>query len=103
MQWHRLGLIYYHYPSDHYMIIIWSPLYSIYIYIFYVQLFNFKGNEKSLFIAIKVKLLIYTVMAKNIGTIGKYDQRRLWKLICIVNPFDLLFKKFTKIDPSIGE
>ncbi len=33
----------------------------------------------------------YTVMAKNIGTLGKYDQRRLWKLICIVNPFDLLF------------
>ncbi len=32
-------------------------------------------------------------MAKNIGTLGKYDQRRLWKLICIVNPFDLLLKK----------
>ncbi len=31
-----------------------------------------------------------TVMAKNIGTLGKYDQRRLWKLISIVNPFDLL-------------
>ncbi len=30
-------------------------------------------------------------MAKNIGTLGKYDQRRLWKLICIVNPFDLFF------------
>ncbi len=36
-------------------------------------------------------------MAKNIGTLGKYDQRILWKLICIVNPFDLLFKKITKI------
>ncbi len=35
-------------------------------------------------------------MAKNIGTLGKYDQRRLWKWICIVNPFDLLFKKITK-------
>ncbi len=32
-------------------------------------------------------------MAKNIGTLGKYDQRRLWKLICIVNPFDLFQKK----------
>ncbi len=32
-------------------------------------------------------------MAKNIGTLGEYDQRRLWKLICIVNPFDLLLKK----------
>ncbi len=31
-------------------------------------------------------------MAKNIGTLDKYDQRRLWKLICIVNPFDHLFK-----------
>ncbi len=30
-------------------------------------------------------------MAKNIDTFGKYDQRRLWKLICIVNPFDILF------------
>ncbi len=30
-------------------------------------------------------------MAKNIGTLGKIDQRRLCKLICIVNPFDLLF------------
>ncbi len=28
-------------------------------------------------------------MAKNIGALGKYDQRRLWKLICIVNPFEL--------------
>ncbi len=28
-------------------------------------------------------------MAKNIGTLDKYDQRRLWKRICIVNP---LFK-----------
>ncbi len=36
---------------------------------------------------------IYTVMAKNIGTLDhKYDQRRLWKLICIVNPFDLLLQ-----------
>ncbi len=32
-------------------------------------------------------------MAKNIGTLGKYDQRRLWQLICIVNPFDLLLKE----------
>ncbi len=36
-------------------------------------------------------------MAKNIATLGKYDQRSLWKLICIVNAFDLLFKKITKI------
>ncbi len=39
----------------------------------------------------------YTVVAKNIGTLGKYDQKRLWKWICIVKPFDLLFKKITKI------
>ncbi len=38
-----------------------------------------------------------TVMAKNIGTFGKYDQ-----YICIVNPFDLLFKKKSqKIPPFI--
>ncbi len=32
-------------------------------------------------------------MAKNISTLGKYDQRRLWKCIRIVNPYDLLFFK----------
>ncbi len=31
-------------------------------------------------------------MVRIIGTLGKYDQRRLWKWTCI-NPFDLLFKK----------
>ncbi len=35
-------------------------------------------------------------MAKNIGTLGKYDQRRLWKLIWIVNSFDLLFLFFSQ-------
>ncbi len=34
-----------------------------------------------------------TVVVRIVGTLGKYDQRRLWKLICIVNPFYLLFKK----------
>ncbi len=37
-----------------------------------------------------IYLHTYTVMAKNIGTLGKYDQRRLRKWICIVNPFELL-------------
>ncbi len=32
-------------------------------------------------------------MAKNIGNLGKCDQRWLWKFICIVNPFDILFVK----------
>ncbi len=41
-------------------------------------------------------------MAKNTGTLGKYDQISLWKCICIVNPFDLLFKNVTKIEPFIG-
>ncbi len=36
-------------------------------------------------------------MDENIGTLGKYDQRRLWKLIYIVNPFDILLKKITKV------
>ncbi len=31
-------------------------------------------------------------MAKNIGTLDKYDQRKLWKCICIVNPLDIFFK-----------
>ncbi len=35
-------------------------------------------------------------MDKNIGTLGKYDQRWLWKLICIVNPFYLSLKKKSK-------
>ncbi len=34
-----------------------------------------------------------TVMAKNIGTLGKYDQRRLWKLISIVKTFWSFIKK----------
>ncbi len=34
---------------------------------------------------------IYTVMAKNVGTLDKYYQRRLLQFICIVNPFYLLF------------
>ncbi len=28
--------------------------------------------------------LWYTVMAKNIGTLGKYDQGRLWKVIALL-------------------
>ncbi len=35
-------------------------------------------------------IYVYIVVVRIIGTLGKY-QRRLWKLICIVNPFDLLF------------
>ncbi len=37
-------------------------------------------------------------MAKIICTLGKYDQRRLWKCICFVNAFDLLFKKKLSLD-----
>ncbi len=40
-------------------------------------------------------------MDENIGTLGKYDQIRLWKLICIVNPFDILFKKLQKSNLSL--
>ncbi len=43
----------------------------------------------------------YTVPSTNIGTLGKYEQRRLWKLICIVYLFYLSFKKFTKFQPII--
>ncbi len=41
-------------------------------------------------------------MAKNISTLGKYDQRRVWKLIWLVNHFDILLTKFTEILPFIG-
>ncbi len=50
---------------------------------------------------IYIYIYIYTVMAKNIGTLGKYDQRRLWKWICIVNPFELLLKKSQKFNLSL--
>ncbi len=40
-------------------------------------------------------------MAKNISTLGKYDQRSLWKCICIVNPFDLLLKNSQKSNLSL--
>ncbi len=45
----------------------------------------FAGNTCSLFIFSNP-----TVVVRIIGTLGKYDQRRLWKLICIVNYFDYL-------------
>ncbi len=35
-------------------------------------------------------------MVKNIVTLGNYDQRRLWKLIFIVYPFDLSLKEIHK-------
>ncbi len=38
-----------------------------------------------------------TVMAKNIGTLCKFDQKRLWKLICIVSPFDLFLSQKSNI------
>ncbi len=44
---------------------------------------------------------VCTVSSTNIGTLGKYDQRQLWKKICIVYPFYLSFKKFTKFQPII--
>ncbi len=40
-------------------------------------------------------------MVKNIGMLRKYDQRRLWKLICIVNPFDQFFFNHTKSNLSL--
>ncbi len=45
-----------------------------------------------IYIYIYTHTYTYTFRAKNIGTLGKNYQRRLWKLICIVNLFDLLFK-----------
>ncbi len=46
-------------------------------------------------------IYLHTLMAKNIGTLGKYDQRRLRKLICIINPFDLWLKKSQKSNLSL--
>ncbi len=42
---------------------------------------------------------MHTVMAKNIGTLGKYDQRRLWKLIILI--FYLFLKKSHKSNFSL--
>ncbi len=39
----------------------------------------------------------HTVMAKFIGTLCKYDQRRLWKFISIIYPFDIFLQILTKI------
>ncbi len=36
-------------------------------------------------------MCVYTHMVRIVGTLGNYDQRRLWKKMCIVNPFDLFF------------
>ncbi len=40
-------------------------------------------------------------MVRIIGTLGKYDQRRLWKLICIVNLLVFYFKKSQKSNLSL--
>ncbi len=45
----------------------------------------------TLYVRVLFLFIMYTVMAKNIGTLCEYDQRRLWRLIFIVNPFDTLF------------
>ncbi len=51
-----------------------------------------KGLKGACLMLVSGKWLICGQMAKNISTLGKYDQRKLWKWICI-NPFDLLYKK----------
>ncbi len=40
-------------------------------------------------------------MVRIIGTLGKYDQKRLWKLNCIVNLLYLLLKKSQKSNLSL--
>ncbi len=40
-------------------------------------------------------------MAKNIGTLGKYDQRGLWKLICIVDLLIFYLKNAQKSNLSL--
>ncbi len=61
---------------------------ALYIYI-YIHIYIY------IYIYICVMNIYVTVMAKNVGTLGEYDQRRLWKWICIVNL--LFFLKITKI------
>ncbi len=38
------------------------------------------------FFMVKIVVLVWltTDIAKNIGTLGKYDQRRLWKLLILL-------------------
>ncbi len=48
-----------------------------------------------------INLSLCIVPSPNIGTLGKYEQRWLWKYICIVYPFDLSLKKITKFEPII--
>ncbi len=62
-----------------------------FINVWTVLIFNniFTSNIFFTFASIKKKH-IYS-HGQKYCTLGKYDQRRLWKCICIVNPFDLLF------------
>ncbi len=58
------------------------------------SVYSFKMCRSSvitLYEVLYIYIYINTVIAKNIRTLGKYDQRRLWKFICIVKPFDFLF------------
>ncbi len=44
---------------------------------------------------------IYTVVVRIIGTLGKYDKIRLWKLICIVDSLLIFFFKSQKYNLSL--
>ncbi len=69
-----------------------------YMYI-YIHIYT----HTHIYICMYVCIYIYTVVVRIIATLGKYDQRRLWKLICIVNLFDILLKKNHKYLTFIGE
>ncbi len=64
-------------------------------YVYIVNIFLYKLNVNTVFVC------IYTVPSTNIGTLDNYEQRRLWKYICIVYPFYLSLNKFTKYEPII--
>ncbi len=69
-------------------------MFIIYIYIIYIYVCD---HHYMIIIYYHYVFSVCKIMAKNIGTLGKYDQRMLWKCICIVNPFDLLLKMIHKI------
>ncbi len=64
---------------------VMNILFTVHIYTVYIYIY----------------IYIYTVPSINIGTLDKYEQRRLWKYICIVYPFYLSFQKFTKFQRII--
>ncbi len=52
-------------------------------------------------VCVFIYIYIHTVVVRIIGTLGKYDQRRLWKLICMLILLIFYLKNSQKYNLSL--